>query len=78
MDNNILKEITPIFARILEHNNFELTETSTTEDIDGWDSLTHMIIITEIEEHFNIKFKLVDLMSMENIGELIRAIKNAI
>ena len=76
MDNNILGKIKPIFAKILEHDNFELTESTTTEDVDGWDSLTHMMIISEIEEDFNIKFKLLDLMSMENIGDLVQAIKS--
>ena len=71
---NILKEITPIFIKVLEHDNFNLTENTTTDDVEGWGSLTHLIIIEEIETHYNIKFKLIDLMTMENVGDLVKAI----
>ena len=72
----ILKKIKPIFIKVLGHHNFELTDTTTTEDVDGWGSLTHMVIIEEIEKYFDIKFKLLELMSMDNIGDLINSIKS--
>ncbi|MEP5341505.1 MAG: acyl carrier protein [Algibacter sp.] len=75
---DILEKIKPVFVEVLEHENFNLNETSTTDDVDGWGSLTHMIIIEKIEEKFNIKFKLLDLMNMENIGDLVKAIQSNI
>ncbi len=77
-NEEILKKIKPAFVKVLEHSNFELTETTTTDDIDGWGSLTHMIIIEEIENIFSLKFKLLDLMTMENVGDLVNAIKSNI
>lgn len=65
--DTILKSI---FSEILEHSNFELKDSTTAEDVDGWSSSTHMMIITEIENKLNIKFKLFDLMNMNNIGDL--------
>lgn len=75
---DILKKITESFVKILDHNNFTLTETTTANDVDGWESVTHMMIITDIEASFNIKFKLMDLMSMENVGDLIKSIESSI
>jgi acyl carrier protein len=74
---DLLEKIRPAFVKVLEHEDFVLTENSTTNDIDGWSSLTHMMIISEIESDFNIKFKLIDLMRMENVGDLIVAIQNS-
>ncbi len=74
--DDILKKIKPIFIKVLEHDNFELTYTTTTEDVDGWGSLTHMVIIEEIEKDFDINFKLLELMGMDNIGDLINSIKS--
>ncbi|TGV03928.1 acyl carrier protein [Flavivirga rizhaonensis] len=74
---DIYEKIKPVFSKVLEHNNFELTESTNTNDVDGWGSLTHMIIIEEIEKVFNIKFKLLDLMTMENVGDLVNAIKSS-
>jgi len=72
----ILVEISNAVAKIVEHKNFSLNEQTTANDIDGWDSITHMMIISEVEKVFNIKFKLMDLMNMNNIGDLITAIKS--
>jgi len=74
----ILENVNKSFTKILEHSNFELNENTTANDVDGWESITHMMIITEIENTFNIKFKLMDLMNMDNIGDLITTIEKEI
>ncbi|WP_166966381.1 acyl carrier protein [Yeosuana marina] len=78
MNNNILEKVTAVFTKILEHDNFELSESTTTHDVDGWESSTHMMIITEIEDEFNIEFELDELWSMKNIGDLVSCIQNKI
>jgi acyl carrier protein len=72
---DILIKVTLAFSTILEHNNFKLTNETTAEDVDGWESITHMMIISEIEKIFNIKFKLMDLMNMNTVGDLLNVIK---
>lgn len=71
----IISIIKKSFVKILEHDNFELNESTTAKDVDGWESITHLLIMNDIEQSFDIKFKLMDLMSMENIGDLINTIK---
>jgi len=71
----LLSKLKEAFVKVLEHDNFELEEHITANDVDGWDSITHMMIITEVENAFEIKFKLMDLMNMENVGDLIRCIE---
>ena len=75
---DILSKVNEAFVKVLEHNNFELKDDTTAHDVDGWESITHMMIITEIENTFNIKFKLMDLMNMNNIGDLITTIEKEI
>ena len=72
---DILIKVREAFVLVLEHENFELKDETTTDDVDGWESITHMMIIGEIEKSFDIKFKLMALMSMDNIGDLIRALE---
>ncbi len=71
----ILDKAKESFIKILEHSNFELNPETTANDVDGWESVTHMMIITDIENNFNIKFKLMDLMNMNNVGDLITTIQ---
>ncbi len=78
MNKDILEKVTAIFTKILEHDNFKLSQTTTTHDVDGWESSTHMMIITEIEEQFNFEFELDELWSMKNIGDLVTCIQNKV
>ena len=52
----ILKEINDIFIDVLENSNLKINESTTAEDIDEWDSLTHIMLVTAIEKFFNKKF----------------------
>ncbi len=74
----IIDKVNTAFVTVLEHNNFELTDETTAKDVDGWESITHMMIITEVEKLFEIKFKLMDLMNMNNVGDLIKTIQSEI
>ena len=71
----IVAKVREAFIKVLDHENFELTETTTADDVDGWESITHMMIISEVEKQFGIKFKLMDLMNMNNVGDLIKTIE---
>ncbi|TSE05006.1 MULTISPECIES: acyl carrier protein [Aquimarina] len=72
----IFSKVKEAFVTVLEHDNFQLTDTTTADDVDGWESITHMMIISEVEKSFGIKFKLMDLMNMNNVGDLIRTIES--
>ncbi len=74
----IIEKVNTAFVNVLAHSNFELTDETTANDVDGWESITHMMIISEIEKLFNIKFKLMDLMNMNNVGDLIKTIQSEI
>ena len=68
------EKLTKIFQEVFLNPNLVLSESLTANDVDNWDSLTHMILITEIETQFNIKFKLKELNKMKNVGDLIEII----
>jgi len=67
----ILNRIQKILINVLNHNRFEMRDDLTATDVEGWNSLSHMIIITEIEKDFDLKFKLKELNKLKNMGTLI-------
>ena len=67
-----------ILITILKHENFEMKDELSAAEVDGWDSLTHMVIITEIEKTFGMKFKLKELNKLSNLGNLIELIQSKI
>lgn len=75
MERTTIKEkIHFILKSILNHENFVVTDEMSATDVDGWDSLTHMMIISEIEKTFGITFKLKELYKIKNIGDMIDVI----
>ena len=71
---DIYKKVKEAFVEVLEHQKFELLDTTTADDVDGWESITHMLIVNEVERSFSIKFKLMDLMNMNSVGDLVNSI----
>jgi acyl carrier protein len=72
----IIEEIRNVLISVLQHENFQMKDEISAADVDGWDSLTHMMIITEIEKRFDIKFKLKELNKLNNLGNLIEMVSS--
>lgn len=70
----IVSKLTSVFRTVFNDNSLILSDELTANDVDNWDSLSHMILITEIEKAFAIKFKLKDLNKMRNVGDMIEII----
>ena len=60
----------------MEDENLIIDKSFTAKDIDGWDSLTHIMLIFEIEKNFDIKFLSSEMTSWSNIGEIVMSIKS--
>lgn len=67
----VLCKLTAIFRTVFSNDSLVLSNELTANDVDQWDSLSHMILITEIENSFLIKFKLKELNKMRNVGNMI-------
>jgi acyl carrier protein len=70
----ILDKLTVIFRSVFNDPSINLTNEVTANDVENWDSLTHMLLITEIENTLSIKFRLKELNKMRNVGDMIEII----
>mgnify|MGYP000702340330 FL=1 len=71
----ILRELDTIFRNILKNENIALTPATTAKDVEGWDSLTNMRLITAIEKHYNIRFGLREILKFKHVGDLCASIQ---
>ena len=74
----LIKEINKIFIDVFEDESIVLNEHSTTDDIEAWDSLNHIQMITVVEKYYKIRFELNDLLSFKSVGDLCRGIERKI
>lgn len=67
----IFTKIELIFREVFDDNTIQIAEEMSAADIEEWNSLNHMILVSEVEKVFSIKFKLKDLNKMRNIGDMM-------
>jgi acyl carrier protein len=70
----ILNEITKVFADTLDEDKVTLTESSTADEVEGWDSLTHVQLVVAVERKFKVRFTAKEIQSWKNVGEMIDSI----
>jgi acyl carrier protein len=58
----------------LNDETISLGEETTADDIEGWDSLRHITLISAIEDEFDVEFEMKDIVGLKNVGELVDVI----
>ena len=66
----IFMALDEIFQDEFDDDAIHVDETTTADDIDGWDSLEHINLIVAVERHFGMKFKMAEVTDMKNVGEM--------
>ena len=75
MDNSqILNSIQEILRDVADDETIVISENSTADDVEGWDSLTHIQLVVAIEKQFKIKFTAAEIQKWKNVGEMIASI----
>lgn len=76
MEKDVIKEkLSSIFHEVFSDETIVIRDEMTADDVENWDSLTHMLMITKVEEQFGIKFKLKELNKMKQVGDLLSLIE---
>lgn len=74
--NEVLAKVQEIFQDILDNEEIKLTFDSTADDIEEWDSLSHVQLVVAIEKEIGVKFTSKEIMSWNKVGDMIKCIIN--
>ncbi len=71
--NEIYTRLESVFEDVFDEK-IKLAPQTTANDVEDWDSLTHITLIAAVEDEFGVKFKMKEVSSMKNVGEMVSII----
>jgi acyl carrier protein len=73
---DILAQINEIFVDTLDNEDVVIEESTTANDVEEWDSLTHIMLVVAVEKKFKVKFTSKEIQSWKDIGEMLDCIQS--
>lgn len=74
----ILKQISEVFKETLDNDELDIQEEITANDVEEWDSLTHIQLVVAVEKKFGVRFTSKEIQSWKNVGEMLDSITEKI
>mgnify|MGYP000586882175 FL=1 len=75
---DILEKLNEVFHDVFDNDDIVVTEQTNANDIEEWDSLIHITLISAVEDEFDVSFDMKTVVSMKNVGDMIDAIEEQI
>lgn len=67
----VFKTLNEVFRDVFDDETITVTDGTTADDIEAWDSLEHISLMAAVESEFGIKFSMGQIMTMKNVGEMV-------
>ncbi|MCD7726192.1 MAG: acyl carrier protein [Clostridiales bacterium] len=68
--DEVFQRLNGVFQDVFDDESITVTETTTADDIEEWDSLEHINLLAAVEQEFGMKFNMGQVVSMKNVGEM--------
>ena len=70
MTQEIFDRLNDVFRDVFDDDSLTVTAATTAADIEDWDSLSHITLISAVEDEFRMKFSMKEVVEMKNVGEM--------
>jgi len=67
-------ELKTVILNVLKLDDWEIGDTTLAAEVPGWDSLSHINVVSAVERHFGVRFKNVEVLRLKNVGDLQRLV----
>jgi acyl carrier protein len=71
----IKEQLQNVFRDVFDNPDIILRGEMTAKDVEGWDSLSHILLVVEVESSFNVTFETAEISELKNVGEFIKLIQ---
>lgn len=72
---DIIKRLNEVFQDVFDDEDIVVDEETTADDIEDWDSIEHINLISAVESEFGIRFTMGEVSGMKDVGEMISIIE---
>ena len=72
--DKVLDKVQAIIRELFDDSEIIINDTTTSMDVNGWDSFETINVFVTLEEEFGIRFKMKEISCIQNIGELVECI----
>lgn len=66
----VFNKLNEVFRDVFDDEEINVTDETTADDIEDWDSLEHINLLAAVEQEFGMKFNMGQVVSMKNVGEM--------
>ena len=73
----IFEKLNEVFSDVFDEE-IVVNDETTAADIEGWDSLMHITLISEVEDAFSLKFSMKEVLGLQNVGEMADIIEKSV
>lgn len=73
-ENEVLDKLQEIFQDVFGNAELKINKKTNSNDIDGWDSLTHITILEAVQDEFALRFSLDEMIELNDVGKIVDAI----
>ena len=70
-----LDDVNTIVAKVFSIDESEVTDKSSPETIESWDSFNGLVLVDELETHFKIKFSISEITNVKNVADIKQHLK---
>lgn len=74
----IFETLNSVFQDVFDDPSIQVNDGTTADDIEEWDSLEHIHLIVAVEQAFNMKFKMGDVVGMKNVGDMANILEKTV
>ena len=67
----VFVRLNKVFQEVFDDGSIVVSDGTTAKDVEGWDSLMHITLISDVEDEFDIHFPMKDVAKMQNVGEMV-------
>lgn len=74
-EREIYAQLNRVFRQVFDDPTICVDAATTSDDIEDWDSLAHISLISAVERTFRMKFRMGEITTMKNVGEMVNIIR---